>query len=54
MLVDLYISLAQGSAISDPLRQEVGAAIFGHFEEIDVDKTSEILNKLEDRKPKNI
>ena len=50
MLVDLYITLAQGYAVGDPLRQEVGAAIFGHFKEIGVDKTSEILQNLEDRK----
>ena len=53
-LVDIGINLAQGSAVDDPFRQEVGRAVFGHFKEIGVDKTSEILNNLEDRKPKNI
>lgn len=53
-LVALFIELAQGSAIDDPFRQEVGASIFGHFREVGVDKTSEILRKLEDRKPENI
>ena len=37
MLISLYVELAQGSAVDDPLRQEVGAAIFGHFKEIGVD-----------------